>query len=218
MAATEANLGCPRPNRRRAGLGWRRGPMRGRIVPDHSERYSCRVRRRWGALIITGITAAIALGVVGVAAPAHAQTQVFSCSYSVNPTTLPATGGVVTISGVAPGSTTVRIFINGVLAATTQAAPITGAFSADVFITASVEISVALDDYPTTPCIGVGGESVDRDGNGTIVVGGASASRNLAFTGSSDTRPFVLLGLGAVCVGLVLVVAARRRVSVHGRE
>lgn len=180
------------------------------------------MRNRWGALVLI---ATIALGAVGLAAPAGAQIQVFSCSYSVDPTTLPPTGGVVTVSGVAPGSSTVRIFTDGVLAATTQSAPVTGTFSAQVFITASVEISVALDGYPTTPCIGVGGESVERGGTGTgtgtggIVVAGASAvRRNLAYTGSSDTKPFVLLGVGAVCVGLVLVVAARRRTRVHGRD
>jgi LPXTG-motif cell wall-anchored protein len=191
-------------------------------VHDHSPHYSERVRNRWGALILI---AAMALVVIGLAAPAGAQVQVFSCSYSVDPTTLPATGGTVTVSGVAPGGSTVRVFTDGVLAATTQAAPVTGAFSAQVFITASVEISVALDGYPTTPCIGVGGESVDQDGNGNgngsngIIVGGVSTvRRNLAYTGSSDTKPFVLLGLGAVCVGLVLVVAARRRTRIHGRD
>lgn len=172
---------------------------------------------------------AVALVAVGgVAPPSGAQTTVFSCSYSVSPTTLPPEGGLVTVSGVAPGSTTVRIFLDGVLAATTQSAPVTGEFSAEVFITASVEISVALDGYPSTPCIGVGGETVERDGTGSntggrsntgIVVGGASAvRRNLAYTGSSDTRPLVLLGVGALCLGLVIVVAARRRTSVHGRD
>jgi len=194
-------------------------------VLDHSPHYAGGVRTRWGALILI---ATMAVAALGLAAPAGAQVQAFSCSYSVDPTTLPATGGTVTVSGFAPGSTTVRIFTDGVLAATTQSAPVTGAFSAQIFITASVEISVALDDYPTTPCIGVGGESVDRGGNGTngtnsgtngIVVGGVSTARsNLAYTGSSDTKPVVLLGLGALCVGLVLVVAARRRTRVHGRD
>lgn len=181
------------------------------------------MRRRWGALILIVAVTSVVVG--GFASPSGAQTTVFSCSYSVSPTTLPPAGGVVTVSGVAPGSTTVRVFLDGVLAATTQSAPVTGVFSVEVFITASVEISVALDGYPSTPCIGVGGETVERDGNGNrtnntgIVVGGVTASRsNLAFTGSSDTRPMVLIGVGALCLGLVIVVAARRRTSVHGRE
>jgi len=163
---------------------------------------------------------AIAFGALGLAAPAGAQTQVFSCSYSVDPTTLPVGGGLVTVSGVAPGNTTVRVFLDGVLAAPTQSAPVTGAFSAQVLITASVEITVALDGYPSTPCIGVGGENVEQDDNGGgIIVGGVTTTRrNLAYTANSDSRPFVLLGVGALCVGLVLVVAARRRTQVHGRD
>jgi len=165
--------------------------------------------------------AAIAFGAIGSVAPAGAQTQVFSCSYTVDPTTLPVGGGLVTVSGVAPGNTTVSIFLDGALAATTPAAPVTGNFSTQVFITASVEVSAALDGYPSTPCIGVAGESVERSvgRDGEIIVGGVSTTRRkLAFTGSSDSRPFVLLGVGAVCVGLVLVVAARRRSHVHGRD
>ena len=180
------------------------------------------MRRRWGALLASIVIAtAVAIGAIGAVAPAGAQVTVFSCSYSVNPTALPPGGGFVTVSGGAPGGTTVRVFINGALAATTQSAPVTGAFAVPVFITASVEISVALDGYPSTPCIGVGGENVEQDGNGGsgIIVGGVSTTRrNLAYTGSSDTRPFVLLGVGALCVGLVLVVAARRRSHVHGRD
>jgi hypothetical protein len=135
----------------------------------------------------------------------------FSCSYSVTPTTLPPGGGTVTVSGVAPGSSIVRVFLDGELAATAPAAPVTGEFSVDVFITASVEISVALDDYPSTPCIGVGGANTNID------VTGSAGRRRLPFTGSSDTVPVALLGASAVCLGLVLVVASRRRTGVQGR-
>lgn len=172
--------------------------------------------KRWAALVL--ICAASLAAVGGLAAPAGAGvTPTFSCSFNVSPTTLPPGGGLVTVSGVAPGSTVVRVFVDGELAATTTSARITGEWSVEVLITATSEITVALDGYPQTPCIGVGGENVERGpDSGTIVVGGSTATR-LAFTGSSDTRPYVLLGVGAVCVGLVLVVAARRRTRVHGR-
>ena len=39
----------------------------------------------------------------------------------------------------------------------------------------------------------------------------AAAAAQLAFTGSSDTPSYVLIGIAAVVVGAVLVVAARRR-------
>ena len=46
--------------------------------------------------------------------PAGAQSQaVFSCSYSVGPTTLPPGGGFITIEGTAPGASVVRIFADG---------------------------------------------------------------------------------------------------------
>jgi LPXTG-motif cell wall-anchored protein len=174
------------------------------------------VGKRWAALVLIAAASLAALG--GLGAPAGAGvSRTFSCSFSVSPTTLPPGGGTVTLSGVAPGSTVVRVFLDGQLAATTTSAPVTGEWSVQVRITSSVEISVALDDYPETPCIGVGDENVGRNPQpGTIIVGGRTATR-LALTGSSDTRPFVLIGLGAVCVGLVLVVAARRRSRVHGR-
>ena len=38
----------------------------------------------------------------------------------------------------------------------------------------------------------------------------------LAFTGSSETPTYLLIGFGALAVGVVLVVASRRRSRVHG--
>jgi len=176
------------------------------------------MRRRLGALGALAVLAVVAAGFV--AAPAGAQTQTgFSCTYTVGPTQLPPGGGNVTVQGTAPGSSVVRIFVNGALNQTVPSAPVTGAFTAVVFITGSVEISVALDDYPSTPCIGVGGNEVNGGGgNG----GGANATgvnaTGLARTGSSGTKPIVLVGLAALSLGLVLVVAGRRRITVHGRD
>ena len=169
------------------------------------------MRSRLGAL---GAAAVLAIaGVSGmVASPAGAQTQpVFSCSYIVGPTALPPGGGFITVQGTAPGSSVVRIFADGVLVAVTSSAPVTGAFSASIFVTRSVEISVALDDYPNTPCIGTGGSGAGQG------AGGGTAASRLALTGSSDTGATVRLGLAALGLGLVLVVAARRRVGVRGR-
>ena len=164
--------------------------------------------------------AILVLGAAGiVAAPAGAQTRTdFSCTYTVGPTRLPPGGGNVTVQGTAPGSTVVRIFLNGTLNQTVPSAPVTGAFSATIFITGSVEISVALDDYPSTPCIGVGGNEVTGGGGTVVAGGGTGVNAGLARTGSSGTKPIVLVGLAALSLGLVLVVAARRRITVHGRD
>jgi LPXTG-motif cell wall-anchored protein len=53
----------------------------------------------------------------------------------------------------------------------------------------------------------VGGEVVRRSG----------VTSRLALTGTDGTRPYVLVGLCAVSLGIVLVVAARRRNRVQGR-
>jgi LPXTG-motif cell wall-anchored protein len=50
-------------------------------------------------------------------------------------------------------------------------------------------------------------ETANRPGGTT----GAAAGGTLAFTGSSDTPSYVLIGIAAIVVGAVLVVAARRR-------
>lgn len=161
------------------------------------------------ALVIGGLVAAPSTAGAGVSA------QV-SCSYTVDPTTLPPGGGFITVSGTAPGTSVVRIFIDGELAVVVNSAPVTGAFSADIFVTASVELSVGVDDYPFTPCIGTAGS--DTGGGTNVVVGGNRRGRGgLAGTGSSDTVPFVMVGLAAVSLGAVFVAASRRRRGVRGQ-
>lgn len=159
------------------------------------------------ALAVTGALAGLGIG--APTAGAQQSTDV-GCSYSVAPTVLPVGGGFVTVSGTAPGSSVVRVFVDRVLVATVEAAPITGEFSARVFISTSSEIAVAVDDYPLIPCDGVSG------GGTSIIVGGNQVSR-LASTGSSDTLPYARAGIAALAVGAVLLAAARRRASVRGR-
>jgi LPXTG-motif cell wall-anchored protein len=50
-------------------------------------------------------------------------------------------------------------------------------------------------------------------GSNSVFVDAATASRAqaLAFTGSNNTHSFVLIGIAALVVGLVLTVGARRR-------
>ena len=173
------------------------------------------MRSRLGAVLTMTTVALFAVGLVGV--PAGAQSQaVFSCSYAVGPTTLPPGGGFVTVVGTAPGASVVRIFADGNLIAVTNSAPVTGEFSAQVFVTGSVEISVALDDYPNTPCIGAGGTGGNQGGGGGGT--GTGTGSNLANTGSSNTGTLVRAGLIALGLGLVLAVAARRRHEVRGSD
>jgi hypothetical protein len=67
----------------------------------------------------------------------------------------------------------------------------------------------------TTYPIIIGPGQVTRAG-GSVQVSAAS-SGSLAFTGSNHTLTYVLIALGLVAVGLVLVVATRRRAHVLSR-
>jgi hypothetical protein len=181
--------------------------MRSRLGAVSTTMVRAFLRPALGAVLV----ALLAVGLLG--SPAGAQSQaVFSCSYTVGPTTLPPGGGFITVQGTAPGASVVRVFANGRLVAVTNAAPVTGAFSVQIFVAGSVEITVALDDYPNTPCIGVGGGGGSQGGGTGVGVGvGSGTGSNLAGTGSSGTGTLVRIGLVAVGLGLVLAVAARRR-------
>ena len=65
----------------------------------------------------------------------------------------------------------------------------------------------------TYPII-VGGQQVTRVGGVQV---SAASSGSLAFTGANHTLTYVLIALGLVAMGLVLVVATRRRADVLNR-
>ena len=64
----------------------------------------------------------------------------------------------------------------------------------------------------TTGCTGPGG--IQAIAITRSAAGAAAAAQRLAFTGSSDTPIYVLVGIAALVIGAVLVVAARRRSQV----
>jgi hypothetical protein len=74
-------------------------------------------------------------------------------------------------------------------------------------------LASAASAQATYPII-VGGQQVTRVGG--IQVSGTSTG-SLAFTGANHTLTYVLIALGLVAVGLVLVVATRRRTHVLSR-
>jgi LPXTG-motif cell wall-anchored protein len=71
----------------------------------------------------------------------------------------------------------------------------------------TVNFTYGTDNAYTSGCATPGGEVVVRVKSNTATKPAAS----LAFTGSSDTPSYVLIGIAAIVVGAVLVVAARRR-------
>jgi len=141
-------------------------------------------------------------------ATAGAQTtQAFTCNYTLSSTALGQGGGPVQISGTAPGSTTVHIFVNGTEVLPAVESSPTGTWGpVTLNITATSTIAVNLGaSYVTTPCVGPASVSVE------------AATAALPRTGSNDTKPFVLVGITILVVGLALVFAARRREHTHGR-
>jgi LPXTG-motif cell wall-anchored protein len=160
-----------------------------------------------GALCILPMTAAGAQ--VGVE-PAT------DCTYSVS-----GGPGTYTIAGVAPADATVTLYFTPDGGTQTPQPPDQQGpnFSFTFTVPANVGGSISVGyvrtidgNAYTAVCGTVAGEVAVR-------VEAANASRGpsaaaLAFTGSSDTPSYVLIGIAAVVVGAVLVVAARRRKQV----
>jgi LPXTG-motif cell wall-anchored protein len=141
---------------------------------------------------------------------------------SITPNPLPEGGSALTISGTAPGGVELQIFYNelqgpdgkptnpSATPVATVVVPGNGQFSVQTpFVSVATDVSANYtfgnENFYATGCSNVAGQVVVR-----------SVARALAFTGSSDTSTYVLVGLGALVVGLVIVVAARRRAHANG--
>jgi len=143
---------------------------------------------------------------------------------SVTPNPVPGFPTQVTVTGTAPNTdnTTVVLYADGVPAVVNGAGDVVsqlvtdGTFTLKYTVTAATDISINFtfgnQNAYTSGCATPGGEVVVRvDVKATEAAKPAAA---LAFTGSSDTPSYVLIGIAAIVVGAVLVVAARRRSNV----
>jgi LPXTG-motif cell wall-anchored protein len=163
------------------------------------------------------------LGAFALQASAGAQTvppaPVTCTILSVTPTTVPAGGGTVTVTGTVGAAVHLTLFAQtppgtGATVAIAQQDVAAGAFSISGNVTGASDISVGTSSIGDNAYIGgcatPAGETVVRvNVSGNEVARPAAAA--LAFTGSSDTPSYVLIGIAALVVGAVLVVAARRR-------
>ncbi len=107
----------------------------------------------------------------------------------------------------------VTLVVNGVPGAATPVDPVNGSFvfgplSVPVPSDVSISYSFGNENAYTNFCIGPGAQSVITVAAGTVT---RAPARALAFTGSDDTTRNVLIGVAAVVLGTVLVVATRRR-------
>ena len=142
----------------------------------------------------------------------------FTCTYSVSPAVLPPGGGTLTVAGNAPGTSLVQIYYDPtgaagpfLVAGDIPTNEVTGAFRASFFVNVAGEVLVAVDDYAELPCIGNAGAGANRAG------AGRSGTGRLPATGASDLDTYILSGLAALTVGLVLVISAQRRNAIRGR-
>jgi LPXTG-motif cell wall-anchored protein len=140
------------------------------------------------------------------------------CTFTVSPNPVDTFPADVTVSGTAPSGVTVTVFVNGAADGSSVASG--GQFSIPVHLTAASDISVNYTfgnkNAYSTGCAGPGGATVVR-------VSAQEAQRaqqgqqaaQLAFTGSNNTPSFILIGVAALIVGIVLTVGARRRARVN---
>jgi LPXTG-motif cell wall-anchored protein len=172
--------------------------------------------RRFTRVIIVGVIAAFA-AVPLFATSASAVDAGGVCVFNVLPNPVPA-GGTVHIEGTAPAGSTVTasdVTDPGtpiVLISTVTDA--SGNFhSADFVITPPRDISatftLAGSNY-ATGCANPQGLLVVRVEAAAATVQ-QQQQQALAFTGSNNTTSFVLIGVTALIVGIVLTVGARRR-------
>jgi LPXTG-motif cell wall-anchored protein len=172
------------------------------------------------SFLACAVLAIAAMPAAAGAAGADGATSACSITFSPEPTQIPQgqkTDVTVTVQA-SPGKYA-TLYVPG------QSEPVgpsqtdgTGKVIFHVTVIPPVDVTVGITDsassaYPlngscTDPFSGipVGGEVVTRD----------TTTRALALTGSSQTPTYVLVGVGALVVGLVILVAARRRAHANG--
>jgi LPXTG-motif cell wall-anchored protein len=148
---------------------------------------------------------------------------------SITPNPFPPGGSVLTVAGTAPAGVELQIYYNEVIGAdgkplnagatpvASVVVPANGNFSVQTpFVSTTTDVSANYtfgnQNFYATGCSNVAGQVVVRVTPATVA---AQTVTRLAFTGSSNTPTYVLIGLGAVIVGVVLVVASRRRARMH---
>ncbi|HXY92077.1 MAG TPA: LPXTG cell wall anchor domain-containing protein [Acidimicrobiia bacterium] len=172
-----------------------------------------RAMRRYLGIFVAGALASM-VAVLGLASTASAQqTDVGAggvCIFNVLPNPVSGFPASVHIEGTAPAGSTVTAFSG----ATTLVSTVTAAdgtfHSPDFTLTGPTDVSANFSTQPgdgyATGCATAEGATVVR-----VDAAATTAQQPLAFTGSNNTPSFVLIGVAAVVVGLVLTVGARRR-------
>lgn len=184
-------------------------------APTGGRNVQSTVRRFTRIVLVGAIAAFAAVPLFATAASAADASSAAVCTFNVLPNPVPA-GGTVHIEGTAPAGSTVSAFDvtnpgTPILLTTTVTAGSGNFHSADFSITPPRDISANFTlaglSY-ATGCANAEGLLVTRV---DPLAAAAVQAQALAFTGSNNTTSFVLIGVTALIVGIVLTVGARRR-------
>lgn len=174
---------------------------------------------------LTGLTVLGVLGALFVMPMLTAGAQEGGPPPSPGQCTFTAAGtapGTVTVQGTVPaGASEINVSFTPsdppapaqvhVVPAPVGGGPFSLQFDVTVAGVVSVNYVYGNQNAYTTGCsgpVGVAGISITR---AQPTVAGASAAKSLAFTGSNNTPSYVLVGIAALVLGAVLVIAAKRR-------
>jgi LPXTG-motif cell wall-anchored protein len=173
-----------------------------------------RSMRRFTRIVIVGAIAAFAAVPLFATSASAVEAGAAVCTFDVLPNPVPA-GGTVHIEGTAPAGATVTAFDvtnpGTPILVSSAIANASGNFRGPDFVITpprnfSATFTLAGSDY-ATGCADPDGLLVVR----VEVLAAAVQRQALAFTGSNNTTSFVLIGVTALIVGIVLTVGARRR-------
>jgi LPXTG-motif cell wall-anchored protein len=167
--------------------------------------------RRFSRLAICGAVAAFAVVPLFASSASAADGGTAVCSFNIVPNPVASFPAQVHLEGTAPAGTTVTAFSG----ATPLVTAVTNGSGS--FVTGTFTVNGATDitaNFAVTSGDGYGTGCADPLGLSVVRVEAAAASQPaqaLAFTGSSNTTSFVLIGATALIVGIVLTIGARRR-------
>ena len=158
-----------------------------------------------------GAVAAFAIVPLFASSASAADAGTGVCTFNVLPNPVASFPAQVHLEGTAPAGTTVTAF-SGATPLVTAVANGSGNFVSGAFtLNGATDITA---NFEVTTGNGYGTGCADPLGLTVVRVQAAAASQPaqaLAFTGSNNTTSFVLIGVTALIVGIVLTVGARRR-------
>ena len=172
--------------------------------------------RRLSRIVIFGAIAGFAaLPLLATSASAQSSGDLV-CTFNVLPNPIaPPFPAAVHIEGTAPPNTQVTAFSGATPLVTTTADDNgnfhSGNFGVNPDTDVSANFSVAGGSTYAAGCANPEGLLVVRVKAATAAQTAQAQAQALAFTGSNNTTTFVLIGVAALIVGMVLTVGARRR-------